>query len=130
MRVIPTAVHGATDYLLGTALLILPWIGGFARGMAETWVPVIFGAAIIIYSLLTDYELGLVGVLTVRTHLALDVVLGLGLAASPWLLGFSGVVWGPHLVAGVLLAALALRTLGQPFERAVSGPRGTPTLPS
>lgn len=58
MRFIPTRTHGMLDYLMGILLLIAPWVFGFAQGGAETWVPVILGAGVLLYSLFTNYEMG------------------------------------------------------------------------
>lgn len=44
------------------------------------------------------------------THLTLDLLSGLLLAASPWLFGFSEFVYVPHLVLGVLEIGAALMT--------------------
>ena len=85
MRFIPTRVHGLLDYLVGLLLIAAPWVFNFARGGAETWVPVALGAGALLYSLFTDYELGLVKRLPMGTHLTLDLLSGLLLAASPWL---------------------------------------------
>ncbi len=38
MRSIPTRVHGVLDYLVGLLLIGAPWLLGFERGGAETWV--------------------------------------------------------------------------------------------
>ena len=132
MRFIPTAVHGVMDYLTGVLLIAAPWVLGFADGGAETWVPVILGAGAILYSLLTDYELGAVRMLSMPVHLGLDAASGLVLAASPWLFGFDERVWLPHLVLGLVEIGAALTTQTHPryAERpghAVGGP-GSPTM--
>lgn len=119
MRFIPTNVHGVVDYLTGAMLLIAPWLFGFARGGAETWVPVVLGAGVIVYSLLTDYELGVARVLSMGAHLGLDAAGGLLLAASPWLFGFSDLVYWPHLIVGLFEIGAALTTRTTPArERA------------
>ena len=87
-----------------------PWIFDFDRGGAETWVPVILGASAILYSLLTDYELGVWRRISMRTHLMLDLMSGILLAVSPWLFGFADYVWGPHLILGLLEIGAALMT--------------------
>jgi hypothetical protein len=107
---LPTRVHGILDYLVGTLLIALPWLAGFARGGVETWVPVGFGAASLLYSLMTDYELGLVRRLAMPLHLLLDGVGGAFLAVSPWLFGFDQTVWLPHAVAGVWAIVAATLT--------------------
>lgn len=110
MRFIPTKVHGVLDYLVGILLIAAPWVLDFARGGAETWVPVVLGTGIIIYSLMTDYELGLSKNLSMRTHLSLDLWGGIFLAVSPWIFGFSEYVYLPHLLVGILEVVTSLTT--------------------
>ena len=112
MRFIPTRIHGMLDYAVGALLIVAPWLLGFAAGGAETWVPVILGLGAIGYSLFTDYELGLVRRIPMRTHLGLDAGSGVFLAASPWLFGFADLVYLPHLILGLveIVAALTTRT--------------------
>jgi hypothetical protein len=119
MRLIPTRIHGMLDYLMGALLLVSPWLFGFAdeSGVAR-WLPFVLGAGVIVYSLLTRYELTLVPVIPMPIHLGLDAVGGLLLAASPWLFGFADRVWLPHLIIGVLEIGAALTTKTTP-ERAL-----------
>lgn len=110
MRVIPTRIHGILDYLMGILLIAAPWIFNFNRGGAETYVPVILGAGVIMYSLLTDYELGVVKKIPMNLHLSLDIFGGVFLAVSPWLFGFSDYVYLPHLIFGILEIGASLMT--------------------
>lgn len=114
MRFIPTKIHGYLDFLVGALLIAAPWLFGFNMGSAETWIPVILGAGAIIYSLLTDYEMGASPQISMRTHLMLDLISGMFLAASPWLFGFADVVWQPHLILGILEIGAALMTKREP----------------
>jgi hypothetical protein len=108
-----TRVHGFLDYSVGALLIAAPWILGFARGGAETWVMVGAGVAALIYSPLTDYELGVVRRIQMPVHLWLDGLSGVLLAVSPWLFAFDDVVRIPHVVAGVfeIVAALITNTI-------------------
>jgi hypothetical protein len=111
MRLIPTRIHGMLDYLMGLLLIAAPWLLGFAdEGSAARWVPVILGAGVIAYSLLTRYELGVARLIPMPVHLALDAGGGLLLAASPWLFGFADRVWVPHVVFGLLELGAAVMT--------------------
>jgi hypothetical protein len=123
VRLIPTRIHGLLDYSVGLLLIATPWLFGFADRGAETWLPVMLGAGAILYSLVTDYELGLVRMLSMRAHLGLDVLSGLLLAASPWLFGFSEYVYLPHLLLGVLEIGVALFTERVPGDRGHAIPR-------
>jgi hypothetical protein len=107
MRFVSTRTHGVLDYLVGLLLIVLPWALGFARGGAETWAPVALGGAVIAYSLLTDYELGVLRRIQMPVHLLLDAIGAIALAVSPWLLAFDQHVWAPHLAAGLLILVVA-----------------------
>ena len=110
MRFIGTKTHGYLDYIMGALLIAAPWIFDFAAGGAETWIPVILGAGVILYSLMTDYELGASRQISMRTHLMLDLIGGALLAVSPWLFGFADYVWEPHLIFGIAEMGAALLT--------------------
>lgn len=114
MRFIPTRIHGILDYTVGAFLAAMPWLFGFARGESETWVPVFLGVGAILYSLVTCYELGFVRRLPMRTHLNLDLASGVLLAASPWVFGFAGYIWLPHLILGLFEISASLMTRTTP----------------
>ena len=121
MRIIPTRIHGILDYLIGLVLIAAPWLFDFADGGAEQWVPIILGAGLILYSLITDYELGAVHILPMRYHLMLDIVGGAVLAVSPWVFGFDDNIWEPHVIIGIVEIAAGLLThsrSGTEIERA------------
>lgn len=120
MRFIPTKIHGYLDYSVGLLLIATPWLFGFARGGADTWVPVILGASAIIYSLFTDYELGVSRKLSMRGHLGLDLASGILLAASPWLFGFADYVYLPHLILGLAEMGASLTTKSTPPRAAAA----------
>jgi SPW repeat len=114
MRVIGTKTHGYLDYIMGLLLIAAPWIFDFNRSGAETWVPVVLGAGVILYSMLTDYEMGVTRKISMRTHLTLDMIGGALLAASPWIFGFADYVWAPHLILGLLEIGASLMTKTTP----------------
>ena len=123
MKVIPTRVHGMLDYSVGLLLIAAPWLLGFARGGAETYVPVALGVGALLYSFFTNYELGVVRSLPMPTHLALDMASGVLLAASPWLFGFADYVYLPHLLVGLMEIAIAAMTERQPASGGARGGR-------
>jgi hypothetical protein len=117
MHIIPTRVHGALDYIVGALLIVAPWLLGFANGGPAQWVPVMLGAAIIIYSLLTAYESGVVPAIPLSAHLGLDVLGGIFLTMSPWLFGFEQLVVWPHVVVG--LAEIVIATLTPSYPQSI-----------
>lgn len=118
MQMIPTRVHGILDYLIGILLIIAPWLFGFANGGPAQWVPVLLGAFVILYSLLTDYELGAARMISMPVHLGLDIAGGLLLAVSPWLFGFATVIVWPHLLVGIVEIIVAACTYRRPGQAA------------
>ncbi len=116
MRIVSTNIHGLFDYLLGVYLITLPWLFGYAViGGPATWIPVVLGVWLIAYSLLTDYEWGLVKSIPVRGHLILDLVVGATLFLSiPFFGFFDTTAWIPHTAAAVLIVAGGLFTRQEP----------------
>ncbi len=114
MKIIPAFVHGIFDYIGGVALLAAPNIFGFAdEGGAAVWVPRLIGLIVLLQSICTRYEVGLVKLIPMRVHLMNDYVASLFLAASPWIFGFSGRpsnVWMPHVIVGLAVFVLSLMT--------------------
>jgi hypothetical protein len=117
LRVIPTKAHGAVDMATGPALIAAPTLLRMNGNTGATIPPRVVGAAATVYALLTDYEFGLKRVLPMRTHLALDAVAGIALAATPFVTGASkkGVRhWLPHTVIGANEVFLAFATKERP----------------
>ncbi len=106
--IIPTRVHGVLDYLVGLLLIAAPWIFGFADNRPAMAVPVILGTGTIVYSLLTNYELGILHLIPMSVHLWIDLIAGVFLIASPWLLGFANRIVWPHVTVGCLEIIIVL----------------------
>lgn len=101
MKIINTKVHGMLDYGVGVLLVASPWLFGFYKAGNESFVPIILGISTLLYSLCTDYELGFMKWIPVRTHLMLDVLSAFILGVSPWLLNFDQTVYLPHLLLAI-----------------------------
>jgi uncharacterized membrane protein HdeD (DUF308 family) len=117
MRFIPTRLHAPLDYIVGVVLIAAPWLFRFSAHRAATVVPIVFGIGLILYSLSTNYELGIWKVAPMAVHNLLDIVAGVVLAGSPWIFGFAdntANVWVPHLVVGIAAIFLGLTTKQQP----------------
>lgn len=114
VRFLPTSVHGVLDYLVGIALIAAPWLFGFAYvGGIAVYLPIILGIGLILYSFVTNYELGIPGIkfIPMAYHLVFDFVAAALLAASPFLFGFASKplnVWLPHLVVGITVILVVL----------------------
>ena len=78
MKIIPTFVHGVTDYLGAIVLFFLPTLFGFAYlGGAAVWVPRLIAILVLVQALSTDYELGVFRLMSMRP----DVKYGMATAA-------------------------------------------------
>jgi hypothetical protein len=128
IRFIPTGVHAYFDYIGGIGLLAAPFVFGFyGVGGFAVIIPMVLGAGLILYSLLTNYELGIPGLkfIPMPAHLIFDFVASAFLAVSPFLFGFINQApnaWLPHIIAGVtvILLVLVSQTSYQPKVRAVA----------
>ena len=117
MPILSTRTDGVIDYVVSVALIAAPYLLGFANGGPAQWVPMGLGAASLVYSLLTRYELGLWPVIPFAGHLGLDVLHGLVLASSPWVFGFAHEVYLPHLVIGLAELGVVLASARPRPER-------------
>ncbi len=103
------------DYVTGGTLLAAPALLGLKDVPSAALTLRLAGGGATVYSLLTDYELGLVRLLPMPAHLALDAASGALLASSPWLFGFAekgARYWLPHALVGAteILAAATSKT--------------------
>ena len=114
IRFVPTGIHAYFDYIGGIGLLAAPFVFGFySVGGAAVIIPMVLGIGLILYSLLTNYELGLPGLkfIPMWVHLTLDFVASAFLAVSPFLFGFinrAPNAWLPHIAAGLVVIVLVL----------------------
>lgn len=127
MRFIPTKVHGVLDYLVGAALIVAPWLFGFAgMGGPAVVIPIVLGVGLIVYSLFTSYEWGPFKLIPMPVHLVFDVVASLFLALSPLLFGFISAApnaWIPHVVVGITVIIVVIFSEPQPSRAAVATAR-------
>jgi hypothetical protein len=110
MKLIDTKTHGYLDYSMGIFLIVAPFVLNLDKEGMESTVFYALGALALVYSVLTKYELGLIKIIPMKIHLLLDVLSGIFLAASPWLLGFSDKVYLPHLILGIIEIGAGLMT--------------------
>jgi hypothetical protein len=123
MRFITTRTHGVIDYIFGIFLIGFPYIFGTAFGGAMHWLPIILGVTLIVYSLLTRYELGVARIIPMNVHLILDIASGVLLAVSPWLFGFADQSYWPYVIVGLIEIGTSLmtRTDTAPLHEPVGG---------
>lgn len=112
MKFISSKVHGILDYVVAVALFFAPVLFGFQSvGGAAVIVPMVLGIILAIYSICTQYELGVFKVLDFQYHLAIDVLAAVFLAVSPFLFGFidqAANAWLPHIIVGVAVILVVI----------------------
>jgi len=107
---ISVRIHACLDYAVGAGLFLLPMLLVPPDAITARWAMMLAGVATLVYSAATDYRWSLVRWIPFRMHLKLDVALGLFLLAGPWLLGFAGAVFWPHVIAGALVLTVTALT--------------------
>ena len=76
-----TRTHGVLDFLTAGTLVALPRALGWGERVTNTLTNVAIGT--VGYSLLTNYEYGVLRVLPMKGHLAIDAMSGAALCAAP-----------------------------------------------
>ena len=110
MKILSPKVHGILDYVVGLLFLALPYLAGWEIATPQARVLLILGALTITYSIMTRYEVGLLGIIPFRVHLIIDMISGIFLLASPWLLGFADEMYLPHVLLGAFEIVAVLMT--------------------
>lgn len=85
MNRISSKTHAVLDYLSVPFLVFCPWIFNLGLTKIEGQIFIFAAITILIYTIITKYEYGLMNVISLRLHLMLDGFLGLFLAISPWI---------------------------------------------
>lgn len=117
MKPIDTKTHGYLDYIVGIFLIASPSLFDLNPHATESIIFYSLGGAGILYSLLTNYELGVLKLIPMKLHLTIDAVSGIFLATSPWLLGFAERVYAPHLALGIFEIVAAIVTNPKPVRQ-------------
>ncbi len=102
-RFLSTKAHGAIDYLSAAMLVAGPRVLGWNPRLVSA-LDVLAGATVA-YSLLTDYELGVLRILPLPAHFALDGANALTTLALPALPGIED-----SRIAGCLVAVAVFET--------------------
>lgn len=84
MKPINSKLHGILDYTIALALAS-PFIVNYYSRNEDTWILGAIGGILATYSLFTNYEFGLIRLISMKVHLVFDVILGLLLIIVPWI---------------------------------------------
>lgn len=119
MKLISPKIHGILDYSVAITLIGAPLLLGFTEAsFASAAIAIVGGVGLFVYSLLTDYSVGLRSLIPFRLHLTFDTVAAGALLAAPFLFDFGGLARGFYIVIGA--AVLAVVACTRQEESAVS----------
>jgi hypothetical protein len=113
MKIISSRTHTVIGLIVGAALVVAPWILQFDDVEAAKWSAVLVGLFVLVNEIVTTSPASPLKIVPMRVHVALDVVTGVFLLATPFLFRFADEdanKWVPHVVVGVLIAGYALVT--------------------
>mgnify|MGYP000954208646 CR=1 FL=1 len=119
-KLIPTRVHGVLDYLFGILYIALPLLLNWPQPAAG--ILMMLGAGVLLYSILTRYELGLIKVIPMPVHLAIDLLGGLLLLAAPFLGLVDESVRGWFWALGAIELVITLLTNPHPHLEELAAP--------
>lgn len=119
MKFLSSRTHTIIGAVVGVVLIVAPWLLGFSDVPVARNVAIAVGIFVLLSELTTRSPASPIKLVPMKTHLVIDVITGIFLAASPWLFGFADDktnAWLPHLIVGILIAGYALVT--QPADSA------------
>lgn len=107
---ITRGAHGIADYVIVLALLTLPTAVEFSGVPRALAYALAFGHLIV--TALSSFPAGAFPLLKPRVHGAVELIVGLFLAVSPWVLRYSAVTAARNslVIVGLAMVSLALLT--------------------
>jgi hypothetical protein len=102
--------HGVFDYAGAAGLLFAPFALGLAAfSEVAVVISVVLGLGLLLYSAFTDYDFGIVGMLSITSPLAVDCIAGAFLLGVALFSGFDFVVRVYFAVMGLgVLSAVVI----------------------
>jgi hypothetical protein len=97
-------IYGLLNYVLAALFLAMPFINGNEQSITAHIVTSFSGAFILVVTLLTNFELGVLRVISLREYLFFGLIAGGFLLVSPFIFGFYPYGFILHLVAGITLS--------------------------
>ncbi len=111
IRFLPQKIHGVLDYAVAVTLIAVPFILNFRQDSEFAhWLSVAAGVGLFLYSLATDYSVGVVSAITIRQHLALDFIAGTLFVILAAVAGFSGETAAFYGIVGAAVLAVVAVT--------------------
>ena len=110
MCFLSTKIHGILDYLNAIDFITMPLAMHLRKDGSGAIIFMSIGIEAVLCSAFTNYEPGIFRKLYVPSHLILDAINGIFLAASPWLFGFADENPLMYVCAGIFSIVFTLIT--------------------
>jgi hypothetical protein len=109
---LPLRTHAMLEPIIAALLIAAPWIFGFSDVSDAKTVSIVLGVLVLLTGLTTRWRMGVVKMLSLGAHRAMDVVVALVAIAAPFVLGFSdnGAATRFLIIFGVLEIGATLMT--------------------
>jgi hypothetical protein len=110
IRFITPDLHGFLDYAAAAALIVLPVFLQLQEQSALVyWFSIAGGAGLMLYSLLTNYALGVKRIIPYRGHLLLDAIASIAFIALAFLHdGTAMTLWYSLIMGAGVVVVIAL----------------------
>lgn len=108
--------HGLVDYAYIPAVAAAPAALGFDRDDVPARLARLLSAGVLLSTLLTRAEWGVVRVIPFKVHLGMDAAVSALAVAAPWLFGFADDERARNTFVAVGLAGLVVGALTRPEE--------------
>lgn len=117
MKIISPKLHAYLDYVISGILILFPLIFGYKLEEADSWIPLVAGLTFLTYTIFTRFRDEHFGIISLKTHLILDVITGLAVAITPWFGEFAGRPPYIQTILGIMIWVFAAMTQVVPYEK-------------
>ncbi|MEP2935952.1 MAG: hypothetical protein ABJM06_13925 [Gilvibacter sp.] len=116
MKFVTKRIHAFLDYPVAVALMALPFVLGLGDSNPIAFqLSIAAGIAAFVLTVLTDHHLGLYRIVSYKTHLIVDFIVGVVFVLSPFVFSFEGIDAIYYWVNGVaVLSVVSLHKAERP----------------
>jgi uncharacterized membrane protein YeaQ/YmgE (transglycosylase-associated protein family) len=101
-------LYGVVNYVVALLLLSMPFIKSNSDQSITAHIVTSFtGAVILVVTVLTNFEMGLLRRISLRENLTFGLCIGVFMLASPFIFGFYPYGFLFHLISGITISLLS-----------------------
>lgn len=92
MKFVTKRIHAFLDYPVAVALIAMPFLLGLgSSNPLAIYLSVATGIAAFVLTLLTDHHLGVIRIISYKTHLVVDFLVAIVFILAPFIFSFEGI---------------------------------------